>query len=124
MAVQNVFLVVWRLNEVGGAEQHVTELAIALALSGVRVTLLSQLPLPVSTEFEARLVADGVKVVAPRAVPRLFWGLRAPRIWLRRAWNRRRLTNRNCCASPKSWARWPGCAISAARRTATLGVPA
>ena len=90
MAVQNVFLVVWRLNEVGGAEQHVTELAIALALSGVRVTLLSQLPLPVSTEFEARLVADGVKVVAPRAVPRLFWGLRAPRIWLRRSWNRLR----------------------------------
>ena len=65
VAVQNVFLIVWRLNEVGGAEQHVTELAIALALSGVRVTLLSQLPLPVSTEFEARLGADGVKVVAP-----------------------------------------------------------
>jgi glycosyltransferase involved in cell wall biosynthesis/GR25 family glycosyltransferase involved in LPS biosynthesis len=65
---QSIYFVAWYFDRFGGMERHLTDLALALAARGVKVTVFSERPVPASNQYAATLRAAGIEVVAPGVI--------------------------------------------------------
>lgn len=63
---KRVFLVVWWLNDFGGMERHVTELAVSLKQRGIQVHVFSENPIPLRNQYRRRLAMENIPFWAPR----------------------------------------------------------
>nr|UXE46192.1 D-inositol 3-phosphate glycosyltransferase [uncultured bacterium] len=60
-----VFMIVWWLNDFGGMERHLVELAIALRRRGIEVRIFSENPVPRGNQYRLRLAHEAIPLWAP-----------------------------------------------------------
>ncbi len=68
MTPAHVYFVVWWFDRFGGMERHVTDIAKALARTGVRVSVFSETPLARSNQYASELRQAGISVFAPHRI--------------------------------------------------------
>jgi glycosyltransferase involved in cell wall biosynthesis len=67
--LRHVYLVSWWFADFGGMERHMTELAISLRSRGVKVTVLTEMPVPRNNQYRVELRKAGIPFLSP-LVPR------------------------------------------------------